>query len=356
MRIGFLSMGLGEGGAEAMMCRLSNLFAAEGNEVVIFVLNRMNATYILDKSVDVIDAGRGAKNKPQRIINSIMCITNYLRIKPIDVLLCFITTTIPIAVISRKLSKSTAKIIGAERTNPKAVKKYQRNIVDLFLGFCDGFIFQTYGARSCYPLKIQNRSIIIGNIIPHDIPYVLDETNTWDVCSIGRLHPDKDYDTVIKAWGLLHEKIPNAKIHIFGDGPERERLERLAQNLHIEKCVIFEGFRKDITQIIRKYGIMVFSSRAEGLPNALMEAMAMGMACVATNCEFGPSELIVNGENGYLVDVGDSKDMADKIEVLLKDIKIRKALGSNARKIREKYTPEVISTEYLGYFSTVQNS
>lgn len=351
MRIAFVIFSLMGGGAERMVSRLSNNFVRRGVDVDILLLfTNENRAYTIDEKIEVIDVCfPEIKNKTVRKIRQIMAIRTYIKDKHPDVMFSFIITTIPFVVLGNFGLKNKAKIIGSQRTNPKMISLIYRMIVQPFLRLCDGFVFQTNGAREFYPNWLKTKSRVIGNIAP-DVHVSRDGLHGHqEICATGRLHKDKDYETVIKSISVVKRTHPSIHLHIYGEGPKKEELRTLVTQLDLDNNITFEGFSKKLEEELIKYDIYVFSSKAEGMPNSLIEAMSTGMACIATDCDYGPSDLINDGINGYLVPVGDYNAMAEKICIMLDDMNMRKKIMLEAKKISEKYSENKITEEYLTY-------
>ena len=144
--------------------------------------------------------------------------------------------------------------------------------------------------------------------------------------------------------------IENWKLEIAGsEGPETNDLKKLAKNLNILDRVIFLGARKDIDTIYSHSGIFVLPSRSEGLPNALIEAMAHGLSCIAFDINAGPSDVIEHEVDGILVPDGDIEEMTKQLERLMKNELKRKELGAKATAIRERLSLERITDEFLTF-------
>ena len=134
----------------------------------------------------------------------------------------------------------------------------------------------------------------------------------------------------LKAAKLVLDKFPKTKFWIIGDGPEKKRLVELSKKLIINKNIVFFGLISNIPKILGKMDIFAMTSYSEGLPNALMEAMASGLPVVATNVG-GIPELISDGEEGFLVETGDYKGLADKLIILIKKRKLNYVMGKKAK-------------------------
>ncbi len=351
VNIGFLIYSLDGGGAERMVSRLANGMYKRGINVSIIIFEDRNRAYDINPEISVYIMDVKRRSRIMRTFSRIKQIHNYIKKEGIDVLFAFTISMVPFAILSSMGTK--CKIIGTERTNPKCLKRKYKICIPLFASFCKGYVFQTSGAMKCYPKKCQAKGVVIGNIAPCIEEIEVFPKEPLTICSAGRLHTDKDFETLIRAFKKVNDTIAKTKLDIYGDGPQKKELIDLAEKLNIAQNINFKGFTRQLSKELSKYSIFVFSSKAEGMPNTLMEAMAMGLSCVSTDCEFGPSELIDDGVNGYLVKVKDFDQMAMKIIYLLRNDEIRKSMGIRAKEISEKYSEDNIINAYIGYVTEV---
>lgn len=164
---------------------------------------------------------------------------------------------------------------------------------------------------------------------PIDHPWLEGEQPV--LLSVGRLVPQKDYAVLLRAFSRIRKKRP-IRLIVLGEGTERRRLERDAQRLGIRADVDFPGFVKNPFPFMRKCTVYVMSSRFEGLPGALIQAMACGAPVISTDCPSGPSEIVDSGSNGFLVPVGDDQKMAATIESLLDNPALRRSFSEAGRR------------------------
>lgn len=345
MRIGFLIYSLTGGGAEHTVANLSNLFTLSGNKVVIYLFNSDNIAYEIHDSITI----RKCKIDGRNIIDKLKALTvirKYLVIDKIDILFAATISMIPYALIANLGMPS--KIIGCERANPISYTNKYKYIVRYISNLCDGFIFQTEGAQKVYPLKIQRKGIVIPNIAPvykgeRSYPHKI------QICAVGRLHPDKDFPTIIKAFSIVNKEKPESTLTIFGEGEQKKELVALSAQLGLKEKIIFHKFSKNLMSDISNFTMFVFSSKSEGMPNVLMEAMSVGLPCIATDCKFGPKELIENGVNGWLIPVADELAMADRMLWIINNPNIAEEMGKQAQNISRKYSENVIVKKYITY-------
>lgn len=166
------------------------------------------------------------------------------------------------------------------------------------------------------------------------------------VMCVSKLRYEKGVDVLLRAWQRVHAEAPEARLIVVGDGPLRAPLERLAADLGIERSIEFTGRQADIPAQWRRAGLAVLSSRYEGMPNAVLEAMACGLPCVATRVS-GTEDIIQDGVNGLLVEPEDVGGLAGALLSLLRDPALTRRLGVAAREtIERSYTTDHVMDLY----------
>lgn len=173
------------------------------------------------------------------------------------------------------------------------------------------------------------------------------------LCSVGRLHPQKDFSTLLKALKLVVSEIENVKLLIVGDGLLRKSLEEETKSLDLDNFVEFLGFRQDIPILISLSDIIILSTRWEGLPLVPLEVGACKKAVIASDIE-GVRETIINRKTGYLFKSGSEKDLADKILKLYKKEELRKKIGENAFQfIVRNFNKDKMVQEYQNLYQSI---
>lgn len=158
--------------------------------------------------------------------------------------------------------------------------------------------------------KINANLVSISNPTPYINTCNNPSLNYKVVISVGRLTQVKGYDLLIEAWKKVCDQNPDWKLYIVGSGEEKQNLEMLATQLGIIDRIKFTGQTTDVRTFYEKSSIFCLSSRNEGLPMVLLEAQAYGLPIVAFDCDTGPSEIVVNKENGFLVPNGNIESLA----------------------------------------------
>lgn len=196
-----------------------------------------------------------------------------------------------------------------------------------------------------------NNVCVIPNMITIQPPKTIDYS-AKRVIAVGRYSDQKGFDLLIKAWGGLSKKYNDWHLYIFGN-EDRKPYEEMAQKEKCQDTCHCMPVTEDIATEYGKSSIFVMSSRYEGMPLALIEAMSSGLACVSYNCPNGPSDIINNGIDGFLAKNGDIDDLATKMENLICNESLRKELGITARKNIERYSPDAIMQQNMMLYNRI---
>lgn len=240
------------------------------------------------------------------------------------------------------------RMIISERNAPKHnfISKKSRLLIKLTYWRADAYVFQTQQAKECYSKSIQNQGVVIHNPVKSNLP-IKSNSESKKIVAVGRLNPQKNYPMLLKAFSLVHKEYPEYILEIYGQGEQKHNLESLIKQLKLDENVVLCGYCEEVHNKIKDAEIFVMSSDCEGMPNSLMEAMAMGLSVICTDCPAGgPAELIEDGINGILTPVGDSNIMAQKIKMLIEHNELRRKLGKAAMEIRETHSVENIIKQW----------
>lgn len=162
------------------------------------------------------------------------------------------------------------------------------------------------------------------------------------ILAVGRLEEtQKDFTTLIKAYSLIANEV-NEKLYILGDGRHKTQLETLVKELKLENKVIFLGFRKNPYCWMKNANLFVHSSKFEGLPTVLIEALILEVPIIATDCPTGPREILENGKDGILVKIGDYNKMSESINYIFKNEEIKKQFLENSKKSVRRFDGRIV--------------
>ena len=159
---------------------------------------------------------------------------------------------------------------------------------------------------------------------------------------------------MIEAFAEVHQRHPEYRLVIYGEGPERKLLEELVKRLGLQELCQLPGATNEVLEKIYSVSLFVLPSDFEGMPNALMEAMSLGLPCISTDCPCGgPRELIRDGENGLLVPVGDKAALVTAMEKLINDRDMALRMSKKALEIRNTHSMDAICKRWLEFFRDV---
>ncbi|MBC7523100.1 MAG: glycosyltransferase, partial [Flavobacterium sp.] len=186
-------------------------------------------------------------------------------------------------------------------------------------------------------------------VIPNPLSFYPDESAALQnktVIAVGKQGIQKGYDRLLDSWKIVHEKNPDWHLKIFGSFDASQKLESQAKDLNIDSTVHFFEPVKNIEKQFLESSIFVFSSRFEGFGMVLIEAMACGVPCISFDCPCGPSEIINDLEDGFLVPNGNIKLFASKINQLIAQQDLRLKMGKNAKENVKRYLPKKIIPQW----------
>lgn len=363
MKIGFLINDLNAGGAERATVSLSNKFCEKGHQVEIITFNGTDSFYPLNDKVNVSSADFDEIEHTASIdrlfgsIKRMFRLRSFIKSKELDVLIGMSFSMTWYAVFATILTATFA--IGTERNNPYKYKATKLNtfLRKLFYRLCGGYVFQTEKSAEFFTDELRDKDIIIPNAIFNEMIYELEppERREKVICAVGRLTEQKRFDILIDAFKKIADRFPDYNLVIFGEGELREELEAQIEQLSLKSRVFLPGTNPEAVKLVNRTSVFVLSSDMEGMPNALMEAMAMGVPCVSTRCEMGPEELIENGENGLLVEVGNSEQIAAAIFKYIIDEDFAKKVSANGRKMLKTHSVDVISDKWLEFIKKISD-
>ena len=354
MKLLFLTPGLKFGGAERVISVLSNEWVLQGHTVQIMILGKDNQhAYPLSDAVKIIELNGLCKEARWKHLDLIRRMRRAIREVSPDIVVSFMTDTCAYAAIA--MLGLHIPLIFSERNDPtkvnqRKIDRFYRKIVERF---ARGFVFQTEGARSFYPKYIQKKSTIILNPLSNDSIPTWDESKaSKTVVSVGRLEPQKNQKLLIDAFEQVHQFEPDFVLQIFGSGSLEGELRDYIGKKGLENCVFLMGNSSAILHEIKRASMFVLSSDFEGLPNALMEAMAVGLPCISTDCSPGGARMLIkNGINGLIIPCKDSVALANAIKKLIQDPLLALNLGHQASKIKEKVSAQTIATDWIRFLS-----
>lgn len=343
-RISIVSHGLSNGGAERVASILANHFARQGDAVLFIAAYSPEKEYRLDKNIKYVYIDVQSKNKLVKMIRRPWKIGDEISAFHSDIVISFIINDTLISNLKHK-----APIIYSLRIDPGNVKKKKLNwfMCKLLYGRAKNIVFQTKEARDFFGDNIRSKGIVIGNPLTSNLPYWNAENHKKTIITACRLCEQKNLKMLIEGFAGFHKTHPEYSLQIYGRGPLEKELMEYVSSLKVSDCVEFPGYTKNIHKIMAESAIFALTSDFEGLSNSMLEALAIGLPSVCTDCPpGGAAEYIDDWRNGMLIPVGDAKELEKRLCALAEDERLCQDISENAIKIREKLDEDTVMSQW----------
>lgn len=342
-RILFVTLSLGGGGAERVVSILSSELAQRGEDVHLLLFERSPMEYSLSEKVKVYEFGwPQGWCKLHRICKRIGRMREMVQEIAPDIIIPFLALP-TVYVYLASLGMRDITFISTVRNNPSLypASPLMRRMVNRITQKSDKIMLQTGEQREYFSDRLNSKIFVVPNPVKQEM---LDKDYRYrpqvkKIVSMGRLTKQKNHQLLIKAFAKLSEEVKELSLVIYGEGEERRCLEDLVKELGLSQKISFPGKTSQVSEVLSKADIFVLSSDYEGLPNTLIEAMAVGLPCVSTSCPTGPGDLIQNGREGLLTRVGNEEELVRAMRYLIANFEERREMGMAAkRKIREGFS------------------
>lgn len=342
----FFNATLMQGGAERVVSIISHELAEQPlYKVTIILWYDKPIFYDIDSRVEIISIPKvgGTDN----FLKKLLWLRKYFR-KEKGVIISFLAPFNIVALVCHMGIKTP--IVVADRNDPRKIPKQRivRWLRNLLYRYADLVILQTK-SNSEYFYRIEEKKkeiipnpVLIGNMGG----LALRTTKKKRIVTVGRLVPQKNHELLIRAFSNLSSIYPEYVLALYGDGPLRSSLQDLVERLGINSRVIFMGNVKNVFEDISNAEMFVLSSNFEGMPNALMEAMCLGLPVISTKVS-GAIELINQYNAGLLVDIGDCAGLENAMKKLIEDDSYRETISKNAAKLVESVNPQTIANKWI---------
>ena len=351
------------GGAEKVMTNIAKGLCNHGLRVD-FVLAKGEGPYLqnLPNSIHVLDLKR------ERTRQAVLPLSKYLKERKPDVVISALHQANLAVVLAKSLVFFKGKLFLTVHSQMSKQMEQAKGINKIVVPFlakifypkAEKIICVSYGVAEdligTYHLPKDKIQVIYNPVITDDIFEKAEDLieHPWFqlgqppvILGVGRLTPAKNFETLIKAFSLVRRKL-EAKLVILGEGREREKLEHLVEELGLKNDVSMPGFVDNPYKYMKNSSVFVLSSRWEGLPTVLIEALALGVPVVSTDCPSGPAEILENGKWGRLVPVGDPKALAEAIVEAMNDERgkgVERAMDFKLDKIVNQYVKLIQETD-----------
>ena len=344
---------MGVDGPERVLSALVNEWHKTGYtiKVVVTRAEMREATYSIDSDIEIHHIHAHSQGGVMARFNEAKELRKYLKQYPDAVCVSLmISTSFSLAMASIGLKN---RIILSERNDPNQVPftKVQRKMRDLSMELADACVFQTEDAKAYFSTKVQNKGVIIHNPINPVLPERFEGERRKVFVAAGRLAKQKNYPVMLKAFAEVVKDYPEYKLKICGEGPEREELEQMIQSLGIADNVEMSGFSNNVYQEMVDCTAYVSSSDYEGMSNSMLEALAMGLPVICTDCPIGGARTVIQDkQNGILVPVGDADAFSKAMKFVIETPEAADAMGQKAYELRNQLNIHDIAESWTKLF------
>lgn len=286
--------------------------------------------------------------------NEIKKLRSILRKDPELRVISFLQPSIPMIVLAARGLPN--RIIISERGDPRRLmkKRYGYKFIEKFYTRADRVVFQTFDAKNAYPECISKKGVVISNPIKEDLPSPYYGERNKNITTFCRISVQKNLPVLFDAFQMLHQDHPEYRLRVIGDALNDEgkkieaQLEQFVQENELKDAVAFEPFMTNVHEAIIKDAMYVNSSDYEGISNAMLEAMAIGLPVVCTDCPIGGANATISdGENGLLVPVGDGEKLYQAMKHLIEDPKLAQKLSKRAITLRAELSLSKIAQKWM---------
>lgn len=342
---------LRNGGAERVVSILASKMAQQGMDTEILMYYDKPVFYEISAKVKltVVEKETGTKSKAKNLL----WIRKYFK-KNAKVVISFLAP-FNIMALAANIGSGTP-IIVADRNDPTKVpaKFVVRKVRDFLYRFAEGIVIQTEKNKAYFSKMVQKKSVVIYN--PVDLKeyagIALETPKERKIVTAGRLMPQKNQKMMIQAFSEVVKKYPDYELVIYGDGPSEEALKKIIAELGITDKVSMPGNVKNLHDRIKSAEIFVLSSDYEGMPNALIEAMCLGLPSVSTKVS-GATDLIKHRHNGMLVELDRQEELVQTLLELIENKKMAEEISKNAVKLNEDLELSKIIKQWIDFIKTV---
>lgn len=352
--IGSLCMG----GAERVIVNLAAYFRSCGYKVTIVTKLQDEDEYPVPEGVTRILADiTGDEISDNRVVNLYRRITklrNIFKQFAPDYIVSFIKKNNFMAITAA--TGLHIPVIVSVRSNParEYPDKLTRLLAHVLFSRAAGVVLQTQQAKEFFSKSVQKKAVVLPNSLSEKFlqnEYIGERRK--EIVWMGRMDSNKNPKMLLRAFAKRAEKYPEWSVTFIGEGYQKEDMEAFCKENNLCGQVKFTGRIDDVASAIRPASVFVLTSKQEGMPNALIEAMVSGLAAVSTDCPCGgPAELIENGINGILIPVDDEAALTEALDKLLSDDECRVSISNMAKKLIDKVHPDIVNRKWLEYIES----
>lgn len=343
-KIAIVAHGLSGGGAERVASIIANYFVKNSFDVLYVAAYNDKKEYFIDKKVQIHYVRSTSKNKLVRLIERNIDIYKAIKKFNAEIVFSFITNELLLTELNG------IPIVFSLRNDPQHIDNSPiASLLRKFAYFhAKNIVFQTQGAANFFSEKIQEKGVIIANPIDVNIlPYWHKHEHNNVFISACRLTEQKNLPMLFEAFADLHKEYPEYILEIYGEGIIKDELLVLIEKLNAKEFIILKGRTNKIHEIMATSFAYVMSSDYEGLSNAMLEALCIGIPSICTDCPPGGAKAFIENEiNGILTPVGDKHSMYEKMKFIIENKSEATKYSTNSIQIRNDLNVDVICEKW----------
>lgn len=337
MKLTFVTSTLHAGGAERVISLLANSFCQKGYEVEIVCINKHLVFYPIDEKVKVWFAEDEVKSLS--ILKKLFWLRNHIKNDRPDVVIAFMLEVYCVTLAS--LIGVSVPVISSERIDPHFFGRAKGLLRWLLLRRTTHLVVQTVRIKDFYSAKLQSRTTIIPNPVTDKVFSLTPTLKQKRIIAVGRLAYQKNYPMMFRAFAKVHHDFPDWQLVVYGNGPQKEEIRGVIERLGMEGHIILAGKSDHVVEEMNKSSLFVMSSDYEGMSNALLEAVCVGLPVISTDVS-GARDLITEGVNGYIVPVGNERALTLALSSMLSSPEKMDEMGRQSKALAPRFREEQI--------------
>jgi len=333
---------MSDGGAERAVSNFSDALCNLGYKVGLFIYIKTDNEYALNPKVKVYRFKEGSSNKLKIVLERHRQIKNTIMDFKPDICVPFL----PGVIEDTFFAAGRTPVVATVRCIYPDLPKRTQKAWEFVYSRCVGVFFQTQAQTEYFSENVRRRGFVVPNSVPDEF-FEFPENSRQDIkrfVSVGRLNAQKNYPMLIDAFVKAHTFHPEISLDIYGDGEEQNALNDRIRKAAAESFICLKGKTDNISETLGLYDGFLFTSNYEGMPNALMEAMAVGLPCISTDCPTGPKDLIGSNERGVLVPMNDAEQFCEAVVNMIEHPEKAKNTAKSAKMyMRQHFTKEAVA-------------
>lgn len=344
IKIVFVLPDMSGGGTERVVALLANEYVRKGYQTAILLFAGNQTAYHLDPKVELYVAGEASGGKFSIRLKRINRMRKFYQKNRGCYIFAFSVMGAVFSVLAA--AGIPHRMLVSERNDPTKFKQWRiRNWAYMK---AEKLVLQTEDTRKCFPERLREKAVVIPNPVADGMPEPFQGERKKRVVSVARLQPQKNHKLLLNAFAEFVKEYPEYQLHLFGIGELEEELRSQAKRLNIEEKVVFRGFSSNVKDAIWDNAMFVLSSDYEGISNSMIEALAMGVPVISTDCPVGGAKTYIQDNvSGILTPVGDQQALCDAMKRIAGDPELAKKLSYHGSRIKEQYHLSKIADKFL---------